>query len=455
MTANTITFRLLLALLVLAPLPLGSHRPWAWSLLALLVGLLLTGWSLAVFAGRARAPVPAVRLWPVALPFALALGWAALQASPLLPAAWHHPLWAEAARALPGQAVSGTVSLDPELTWRALLRLICHGGVFWLAVQLGRSRQRARQGLLVLSWAAVAYAAYGLAMYFSGVERILWLEKWAYLGDLTATFVNRNAFGAYAGVGLLGCLALLLHSLRRRGSLGDDIETAVTLGGPLLAGAAVIVTALLLSHSRGALLATGIGTLVLLAALAAGRVVRPRLALAAALVLGLAGGGLVLTTGAATLDRLAHSSEVEGDRGNLYRLTLDAIADAPWTGHGLGSFLPAFKPYRDTSLNRPVIYDFAHNQYLETAMDLGLPGATLFLLAPAVAAGLCLAGLLRRRRDQIHPAAALAAAALLAVHGLVDFSTAMPAIGALLAYLLGVGVAQSWPSDAFRQIPSD
>lgn len=446
MTANTVIFRALLGVLVLAPLPLGSQRPWAWSLLAVLVALLLIAWSGLVVAGKARAPVAARRLWPIALPFTLALAWAALQTSPLAPAAWQHPLWAEAARALPGQVVAGRISVDPALTWTAVLRLMCYAGVFWLAVQLGRERQRARTGLVVLCWAGIAYAAYGLAVQFSGAERILWLEKWAYIGDLTSTFVNRNAYGAYAGLGLLGCLTLLIHSLRGRGRLRDDIEEAVTVGAPLLAGVAVIATALLLSHSRGAFLACAVAILVLLAALAAGRVARPRLMLAVAVLVGLGGGALSLTTGAATLDRLAQSTDIEGDRGNLYRLTLTAIDDAPWTGHGFGAYLPAFRVYRDASLNRPVIYDFAHNQYLEALMDLGLPAAMLFLAALAAAAGLCLVGLLRRRRDQIHPAMALAATALLGTHGLVDFSSSMPAIGASYAYLLGVGVAQSWSS---------
>ncbi len=446
MTANTLIFRCLLAVLVLAPLPLGSHRPWAWSLLAVLVAVLLIVWSGLVFRGHARAPVAPRRLWPIAAPFMLALAWAALQTSPWMPADWLHPLWAETARALPGEAVTGRITVDPALTWTAILRLASYAGVFWLAVQLGRDRQRARTGLVVLSWTGIAYAAYGLAAHFSGTERILWLEKWAYLGDLSSTFVNRNAYGAYAGLGLLGCLTLLIHSLRDRGRLRDTIESALTVGAPLLAGASVIATALLLSHSRGALLASATAVMLLLVALTAGRVVRPRLSIMIALLVGLGGGALSVTTGNATLDRLVQSTEIEGDRGNLYRLTLTAIGDAPWTGHGLGAYLPAFRVYRDTSLNRPVIYDFAHNQYLETAMDLGWPTALLFYAALAGAAGLCLIGLRRRRRDQIHPAMALAGTVLLGTHGLVDFSASMPAIGATYAYLLGVGVAQSWTS---------
>lgn len=58
--------------------------------------------------------------------------------------------------------------------------------------------------------------------------------------------------------------------------------------------------------------------------------------------------------------RALTGTELEGDRPNLYRLTLRLIEDAPWLGHGLGAFDAAFRPYRDASLPRPVGYDFAH-----------------------------------------------------------------------------------------------
>ncbi|WP_207436414.1 hypothetical protein, partial [Sabulibacter ruber] len=100
--------------------------------------------------------------------------------------AWWHPRWGEAAQAL-GLPVAGGVSIDPAMTHAAILRLFTYAGVFWLAVQLGRERARAREAIVAVAVAGCVYAAYGLAMHFSGWERILWIEKWAYVGDLTAT----------------------------------------------------------------------------------------------------------------------------------------------------------------------------------------------------------------------------------------------------------------------------
>ena len=446
-SANSVLFRLLLAIVLLSPLPLGSYRPWAWSLLAVALGLLLVAWCLLVFAGRIRAPVPMNRLWWVALPFAAVLLWAFGQTLATVPVAWPHPLWGEAARAL-GGPVGASISLDPELTRIAILRLACYGGVFWLAVQLGRERSRAREALVAVAVAGIVYAVYGLLVHFAGWERILWLEKWAYPGDLTATFVNRNAYGAYAGLGMVCCMAGFVHALRSLGSgkpLGiyDLTETVLVRAMPFLVGAVIIGTALLLSHSRGAFVSTGVALLVLMAAAKVSRLVRPRAALVLGAVIVTIGFGVLGLSGEGTVERLAATSAQPDVRPDLYRLTAVAIADAPLTGFGFGTFLPAFRIYRDTSLSAPTVWDFAHNVYLETAMDIGLPGAALLYLSLIAATLACLRGLMVRRRDHIYPVVGLSAATLVGGHALVDFSAQMPAVAATLALLLGVGYAQS------------
>lgn len=450
MTGNGLLFRLLMALVILSPIPFGSHRPWAWSLLALLTGLLLILWGWLWGSGRVRLPVGWSRLWPMAVPFGLCLGWVILQLSPLAPAAWHHPFWGEAARALPAGTVTPHVSLDPTGGWTALMRLLSYGGVFWLAVQVGRNRERAQQGLRWLAVAAVVHAIYGLTQYFSGLEFILWYPKWAYLGDLTGSFVNRNAFGAFAGVGLLCCLGLAAARIAEdRGFIRgarDAADLLLTRTAPYLIGITLLGTALLLSHSRGAFLATGAAVFLLLGLLVFGRVISRGFAWGLTAATLVVGGMVLAVSGDMTVTRLADSTDIQGDRGQLYRLSLDAIAEAPVTGYGLGSFASAFQLYRDTSMPRPVVYDFAHNLHLELLMDLGIPAALLLYASVLVALGLCLRGVLTRQRDQVHPALALAAAVLLAGHGLVDFSLQMPAIAVLFAWLLGVGVAQSWRS---------
>lgn len=451
--SNQALFRLLLGVVALAPLPLGSHRPWAWSLLGVAVGVLLLAWAVGVARRGGRLGVPLNRLaWP-GIPMGLVIVWAALQTIPWAPDHWAHPLWAEASLAL-GAPVPETVSLDPTLSRTALMRLLTYAGVFWLAVQLGRDRSRAHLAVVTLAVAGLLYAAYGLAMHMMGIERILWLEKWAYLGDLTSTFVNRNSYGSYAGIGLLSCTALLLHAVRRRSrglareQVYDRVQGVILTLAAVASGVVVIGSAILMTHSRGAFLSTVAGVAALLAAAVVSRMIRPRTTLVLMGLLGLLLAGAVATSGQQTAERLISTVEANSEdaRHVLYARTLGAIADAPLAGHGLGTFLPVFRMHRDIQLSTPLVWDFAHNSYLETALDLGLPGAGLFFGSIAVVLAVCLRGLVVRRRDHIYPALAVAVAVLEGCHSLFDFSAQMPAVAMTLSLLLGIGYAQSWPS---------
>lgn len=449
-STNTAIFRTLLTIVALAPLLLGGNRPWAWTLLAVLVGLTAGGWALTAFAGRCRPPLPDRRLWAAGCLFVLALLWAALQTSSLIPAAAWHPLWSEAGQALGFS--DGAISVSPDATWTAILRLCSYAAVFLLAAQLGMERARAHEALVAVVLAGAAYAGYGLFVYFSGTEVILWLPKQAYLGDLTSTFINRNAYGAYAGLGLVCCVAMFAHRLRRRRNerrgAAEWTETLLVRAMPYLIGALLIGTALLLSHSRGAFLSSGLALAVLMAALMAARALPPQSALRIGAVIFAIAATAVAVNGETTLERLLETGSPSADEGRpeAYRLTLAAISDAPLTGHGLGAFQPAFRMYRDSGLHQPEDWRYAHSIYLETAMDLGLPAAAAFYASIALILGSCVRGLYRRRRDHVYPAVALAAAGLIGAHGIIDFSAQMPAVALTLALLLGVGFAQSWGS---------
>jgi len=448
---NRALFPALMALVVLAPLPFAAQRPWAWTFLATLTGVLLVIWAGLGWVGWARAPISARRLGPILVPFALTMAWATIQTQSWVPTSWHHPLWSEAAPVL-GTAGFGAISADPTLTWTAILRCMTFGAVFWLAVQLGRHRGRARQAVMLIALSTTAQAVYALILSAIGSETIWWFDKWAYRGDMTGSFVNRNAFGAYLGIGVLCCLGLAIDRLPRPGDTQPRLrarawtEALLLRALPWVGMASLLILALLGSHSRGALMATLLAIPVLIALSTLGRLVRRGMALLL-LALGLVLGGLLLVQeGEVTLRRIAETSDFADDRGQLYRLTLDAIADAPWTGHGFGAFAASFRPYRDLTLPRPVVYDFAHSIPLELAMDLGIPAALLYGLALLAVLIRCVRGVIDRRRDQLYPVLAIAVAILLAVHGLTDFSAQMPAIAVTLALLLGIGYAQSWPS---------
>lgn len=104
----------------------------AWSLLSVAVGLVLILWIRGVISGRVSTPVPARRLWFVAVPFGLGLLWTVVQVLPvrLLDGLWH-PLRGEAPRV--GGSVSISISVNPQRTLDALMRLAACAAILVMA----------------------------------------------------------------------------------------------------------------------------------------------------------------------------------------------------------------------------------------------------------------------------------------------------------------------------------
>lgn len=443
---------LLLAVVVLAPLPLGSNRPLPESVLFTAIGMLVSLWGVAVAIGRAEYAVPLRSIWWFALPFLTVAAWAQVQAAPWTPDSWHHPLWADA-RTLLGEPVAGAISVDPHRTHTNLLWLLGYGGIFWLALQLARPSERADRILATLALAGIAYAAYGLVVHLSGSDTILWYDKWSGRGMVTSTFVNRNHYATYAGLTFLCALALLVSTVlrgvhpeapwrRQLVAIADRANLPTLLGA---FGTLVIGAALLLSQSRGGVLATLVAVLVFLALLA-GQSWRGRLVYPLLVVVVLAGlAALIELYGANVAHRMAVMEIDHDQRVLLFRATIAAIGDRPWLGFGYGTFEEAFLPYNDELIGN-ILIDKAHNTYLQNAFELGIPAAALLVLSVGLVVLRCVIGLWRRRRQQATLAVAIAASVLVAVHALVDFSLEIPAIAATYALILGVGCAQSWSS---------
>ncbi len=457
MNARAFLFWPLMAIVALAPLPFGSNRPWSWSLLSLFVGLLVVFWVIAAYRDRTLIQIEWQRSRLIVVPFFILVLWFLLQASGLTPEGWHHPLWKEAAGAL-GAPLSGAISLNPEASKTALMRLLAYGGVFWLAFQFGRNDERARQILWVVAMAGLAYVVYGLVAHLGGGQQILWYAKWAYEDSLTSTFINRNNFATYAGITLIVTLALLLSEVYRILRY-SPIAASHFLGFLdacgfrfyfLIAASGMVFTALLLSHSRGGFLSTmvGIGAFVIVS----GMRLRKReqiirflpAAIGGTLAMGIV-AAILLVSGKQTFSRIDETLSTGGDRMAIYEQTGEAIGDFPMLGTGIGTFKQSFRLYRDENFRFSVeTVDRAHNTYLELALEGGLPALLLMVLLVSYLTLLCFLGALHRSQGAIYPATGVAVTVLVATHAMVDFSLQIPAVAVTYLLLFGVACAQSW-----------
>lgn len=439
----------LLLVVLLAPLPFAAVETGAWSLMGLAVGLLWTLWGVRVALGREPVAVGLERIWPAALLFGLAVLWGLLQASTLLPEAWHHPLWQRAAAALDLE-IAGRVSLDPADSRSVVVRLLTYGGIFWLALQYGRDNQRAATAFLALTMAGMAYAGYGLLVLFSGTNMVLWLSKSGYQDVVTSTFINRNSYATYAGLGLICATALVMRFMANHvggaGSLLErlyrNLEPVIARGWGLFLAWPMLLTAVLLTQSRGGFLSTLLGFLAFLAAIGARRSLTLTRALAIVVPFLIAAVALVQFSGSSTANRMLSAQADADGRTQVYALTLQAMKERPLLGTGLGTFEPAYRQYRSVEIKGR--FQKAHSTILELALEFGLPGALLLFGSIAMLFVRSLIGSRVRQRDVIYPAVGIGATVLVAAHSIVDFSLQIPAVAATYALVMGIAVAQSW-----------
>ncbi len=447
--ASALTWALVVVL-AWAPLPLGSNRPWSWSLLAVLVGALLLLVAISPARRLVMVRVPAA-IWLAAALITSVFVWIFAQAVLGTSAPLAHPIWGElTSRGFPS---SPGVSLDPELTWEALLRVGTTVGVFVLALELAQDPRSARRLSLAFVFIAAVYALYGLLRLAFGWDILLW-EVNRYTGYATSTFVNRNHFATYVNLAVVVAVSTLVSPLFRTDRISwrqtglGLVKHAFEKNGLLLAALIALVFASLLSGSRGGFISVSLALIFLTAAaLLKGRPAGLRVVAVITLV-AIISLVFIEFAGHKILQRfavLSNQTDVDGaGRFAVWDVALRALYERPFLGHGYGGFESIFTLHRDERFS--VVYDFAHNTLLEDAVGLGVLAAAFWYIAILTLFIHCIRGFAIRRRHQVYPLAAASATVLVGVHALVDFSIQIPAIALSYAALLGIGCAQAQPS---------
>ena len=452
---DALIFAGLLMALAWVPLWLGSNRLLPWGLNAVLFGGLTMAYEIALLLRGRNHPVGIkVLMVPVAL-FAIVIAWIYVQMSTLAPVSLHHPIWPIASDVL-NNHLAGTISVDCDLTFLALLRLLTCAAVLWLSIQLCRDRFRAQLMLRAVSIIVAAYAIYGLIAYALFSSAILWFGAADAQGYVRSTFVNRNSFATYAGLGLVATLGCLLRLYRHEmpetsGSLAHRIsifiETTGRQGVILIGTGLIILVALLATGSRGGISATALGLIALFLLTFARRKRRATEQIEAILFVSLALVAGFFFFGDTFAGRIAAEGFTDVSRMAVYTITLQSILSSPILGFGYGTFVDVFPLYRDRSVSVDGIWDHAHNSYLEVWQGLGLLFGTMLMVAIGWLLYLCLKGALNRRQNAMPAIVASSACLLVAAHAVVDFSLEIEAVALTFMALLGAGVAQSMSSN--------
>ncbi len=442
--ARTARF-LLYALVVWAPLPLGSNRPIFWvinAFVAILLLVLFIGGELAATHGREFNWRPAAWIEGILVVWA---AWMVIQAVPFTPKALHHPIWSEVAGSVPD--ARGAISINPSTTWATIAEFVPIVFLGVVAMRLAVDRQRVRFLLSLIVATGVAVAVYGFIARSLRLDEVVWLDQAAYEGFLTGTFIGRSAAATYFAIGLACAAALIAartDTLFREQLEGLQWTTKLTVAAkasavPIVAFV-VILAALFDTGSRGGVIAAAVGLICI-----AGLAVRKR-RLPWRAVAGIAGVAAIVfvaaifLAGNVLIQRLA-GGIVDEDRRQVYRDTIAMIGDRPLLGQGAGTFVDAFPLFR-TGSNIGQVWIRAHSSYLQGAAELGLPVFLLVMVAIGWALFLILRGTLERSSSTPAAMAAIGASAGAAVQSMVDFSIQIQAIGLTLVVLIGAGLGE-------------
>lgn len=439
-----------IAAIALAPLPFGGVHTLFQAFFSTIIFTLSALWSVqqSFFPEKRGLGIGCIGV--EVLCFAVVCLWIGMQMVPGIPWISDNPLWLETQTVLDAPT-QGSFALARGAAFESLLRLTTYAAVFWLALQFGRDRHRAHLLLTAVVVFGTVYAVYGLVIHLGGFEQVLWVEHRGTRQSLSSTLINRNNYATLAGLCLLCGVGLYQARLQHQAAstrTGRDrivfvLHDAFTKGVPMLAGICILLTALLLTHSRAGVSAGLIGLFFLMNL---SRIARTRTSWMSRLVaLGLPIGliAVYLLSGELWQDRLLGTQLEEEGRFVLYSQLWEAVQRAPWGGYGAGSFAQLF-PMSANELTSH--WDKAHNDWLEMVFDLGWPVALLWFAILLSLGGRCLLGVFRRRRDRLYPMVGCSACVLVGLHSFVDFSLQIPAVSILFAMLLGVGVGQSWSS---------
>jgi O-antigen ligase len=435
------SFWVLVIILVFSPLPFASVAP-VWShLYSVLVGLAIIAYVTGHW--RKKRPLPAIPqpLRAAGILVGLVALWGYVQTIPGLLPDWQHPIWSETAALFGQPNLSGCLSLIPEESRFVATNYLTYLGFGLLVIWHCRYQRNLDLLLTLFVGTQAAYALYGLLIYFSGQETILWFDKTAYIGNLTSTFVNRNSYATYAGFGTLATLALILRFLRHslspersyRSLVREFLETFTSKGWVMPVILLMCLAAILLTQSRMGLTAALVAGNVLLvgwiARLPPGRTRTLGIAVLVLLIVLLIVNFVL--SGGLTTSRFSRLFEDGDGRFAVYPLMLDAIRERPLTGYGLGSFESAFRLVRDETISAS--FTRGHSDYLEVIMDVGWPAACCMFAAFLTL--LIAAWYATRLGKDLEPALlAVAATIQVALHSMVDFSLQIPAV--VFAYLL-------------------
>lgn len=443
-----------LAILIWLPIPLGSNRPWAWSIMQLMI------FSLLLVSIWHKRKTPWLGLKKYKLPIYLWLAFLVLSTLQIIPLA-KDIVSIVSPRAYELYSLVGSssfyLSTDYGQSKISLLKSLSYFCLFLSVLLLITNIEAIKKLLMIVFVSASLQALYGTFEVLFGLDYSL-VFNLAVNDAVTGSFVYKNHFANFIMMGLAAGIGIMVANLQatKTSSSRDLVRSIVTtlLSNKALIriSLAIMVIALVMSKSRmgnvsffAAMTICGVIALVLIKNRNRGLTI---------LIVSMFIIDVFIVSAWFGLDkvqqRLAQTSLAQESRDEVVLDSLPIVANYPIVGTGGGSYYSVFPQYKTSEIHS--FYDHAHNDYLQTAIELGVPA---FLLL-AVLVGLSFfkaVHAMRYRRMSIMKGAAFSCTMVIIgmlIHMTVDFPIQAPANAGYFVVFL----ALAWVIDTVKMSPS-
>lgn len=337
----------------------------------------------------------------------------------------------------------------------SLVRWVVYGLLFFGLIQTMNSRRRIETAIIMVLAAGCFEALYGIIQTYSGQSHIWWFKSLAGPRDVSGTYINRNHFAGFMGMGIILAVAYAgaLSDRNKSGQITSGYNGGIRakllkyLSGEriftrrflIIFAGVVMGLGLILSASRGGIISAA-GGLLMMGLFFAFRKDHRRKGIIILVLFSLTAIYAFHIGIDYTLGRFQVIDKDFESRARYARKTMDISADYRFTGVGVGNFPYAYPRYQDQE-DKGDFIEYAHNDWAQFLAEGGRAGILLLLAGT----GYYLFGTIKLcagRRDPFAVCLGIAPVAVLfavAGHSFFDFNLHIPANFLMLTAIAAIG----------------
>jgi O-antigen ligase/tetratricopeptide (TPR) repeat protein len=445
----------LISLLFFAPLFFGTVEFWSLAVMEVLSVLLAFLWLLRLLRNETTFSLVEP---PFLVPVGLLLGLAIMQVIPMPPAfvkvlsPQTYRVYSENLSCTGGLPWL-TLSVYPYATLFEIVRFISYICVYFLTVQVLRDRQSISRmtTFILITGACIALLGIFQLIFWNG--KLLWFRELTQGGNPFGPYVNRNHYAGLMEMLIPVCAGYLIYLLPEMKN-DQDIKNAVSdffshrrANRVILTSTAVVImiTSLFLSLSRGGIIGLSISMLLFGVMLWVRDSTRRKgrtifaLFFIVLFTVGWFGWKPVIER----FERIGSSTASSEYRIQNWKDSVKIISAYPLFGTGLGTYEHIYPRYKTVPTQDR--WEHAHNDYVEGAAELGIPGLllTLWIMGSFYRRMF----MMLKRRKSFFPRllgmGALTGITGIVIHSMTDFNLHLGANGLYFCFLMGYAVAVS------------